>query len=362
MTTERTGIVNLETLVGGLTENNRQLFGRLFRITTTQGQLKPPPSMYKWIEGLFGSVQAVEDQKIVKVTNLVTFEESLFNELRARRPIEAKEAGGLTQIIDESRGDPFCRPEEGTPEDVFGRVKGQFCVTASNIAKYDGFHGVVVFHEHNPLSFSEQDVVDYLNTSARWIDAAHCSDPSAIYPFIMWNCLWKSGASIVHGHFQVTLGRGAHYGKIERLRLLAKAYRERLGGDYFEDLWQVHQMLGLGLEWSGVRVFPYLAPVKEKETFLIASDLGGNLKAAIFKAVDCLVNKMGVTSFNLAIYMPPLVETGEDWSGFPVVVRLVDRGDPLNKTADIGAMELYAASVISSDPFRVADSLAGCFK
>ncbi len=34
--------------------------------------------------------------------------------------------------------------------------------------------------------------------------------------------------------------------------------------------------------------------------------------------------------------------------------RLVDRGDPMNRTSDIGAMELYASSVISSDPFAVA--------
>jgi hypothetical protein len=36
---------------------------------------------------------------------------------------------------------------------------------------------------------------------------------------------------------------------------------------------------------------------------------------------------------------------------------LVDRGDPGNRTCDIGSMELYAASVVSSDPFAVADAL-----
>jgi len=42
---------------------------------------------------------------------------------------------------------------------------------------------------------------------------------------------------------------------------------------------------------------------------------------------------------------------------FPVLARLVDRGDPGNRTCDIGSMELYAASVIASDPFVVARSL-----
>ncbi|HBE78528.1 MAG TPA: hypothetical protein DDW65_12250, partial [Firmicutes bacterium] len=66
---------------------------------------------------------------------------------------------------------------------------------------------------------------------------------------------------------------------------------------------------------------------------------------------------MCVSSFNLVLYVPPLAESSEDWSGFPAVVRIVDRGDPNNKTADIGAMELYAASVVSSDPFRVAEEM-----
>ena len=34
---------------------------------------------------------------------------------------------------------------EGTPEDVFGRIRGRHCITASNVAKYDGFHAVVIF-------------------------------------------------------------------------------------------------------------------------------------------------------------------------------------------------------------------------
>ena len=41
----------------------------------------------------------------------------------------------------------------------------------------------------------------------------------------------------------------------------------------------------------------------------------------------------------------------------PTIVRVVDRGDPLARTSDFGAMELYAASVVSSDPFKLAVTL-----
>ena len=62
-----------------------------------------------------------------------------------------------------------------------------------------------------------------------------------------------------------------------------------------------------------------------------------------------------VKSYNLAVYMPPLGNPDPDWKGFPVLIHLVDRGDPAAKTADIGAMEMYASAVVSSDPFALAE-------
>ena len=70
---------------------------------------------------------------------------------------------------------------------------------------------------------------------------------------------------------------------------------------------------------------------------------------------------MGVGSFNLAIYMPPIATVEEDWHGFRVMVRIVDRGDLKEKTSDVGAMELYASSVIAADPFKVASALRDTF-
>jgi hypothetical protein len=57
------------------------------------------------------------------------------------------------------------------------------------------------------------------------------------------------------------------------------------------------------------------------------------------------------------MYTPPWSQTPENWEGFPVIVRIVDRGDPSSRTADFGAMELYAASVVSSDPFALSRQL-----
>lgn len=93
---------------------------------------------------------------------------------------------------------------------------------------------------------------------------------------------------------------------------------------------------------------------------LISSSFDIRARRALWKTLGGYL-KLGVTSFNVAVYLPPLGPTPEDWSHFPVVVRMVDRGDPSNRTADVGAMELYAASVISSDPFLLAHTLKSQF-
>lgn len=333
-------------------------FERIFCLGVTLGQTVPPEAMHSWIEGHFGSVDAVRRQRIVKVTNLVTMEGTLFNELRAMRPVEAPSgADDLKQTIRESTGGPFCYPEGGTPADTFGRIQGQHAITASNVAKYDGWHGVIVFDEHDPLCFTAEQVADYVNTAQKWALAAHKADPKARYPFFLWNCLWRSGASILHGHAQMTLSRDMHYARVESWRQAALRYQAACGTNYFADLIATHQALGLAVDHGTITILPSLTPFKEKETHIIAPALEDNLSSAIYCVLRTFVERLGVRSFNLALYQPPLAATAESWDGFPIIVRLVDRGDLDAKTADIGAMEIFGQSVVATDPFRVADAL-----
>ncbi|MGC8873426.1 MAG: hypothetical protein ACP5SI_03135 [Chloroflexia bacterium] len=352
-------ILELEELVAALPPEDRAVFERIFHVSTTFGEVVPPETMFEWIARYFGSVDAVRRQKIVKVTNRVTLEGALYNELRSRRPIEAPRAeSDIEATIESNRGDPFCRPLEGTPEDSFGRIRGSHSITASNIAKYDGFHGVIVFDEHHPLRFSREAIADYLRTGRRWAEAAHAADPEAVYYFFMWNCLWKSGASILHGHAQTTLSRGMPYPRVEALRQAALRYKTAYGRDYFADLLRAHRALGLSRAFGRAQAFAYLTPIKEKEFWVVGAGEDDDFVGALFAVLDAYVRRLGVRSFNLALYLHPLGEPAEDWSLFPgAVARVVDRGDPNSRTSDIGAMELYAASVISSDPFRVIEAL-----
>ena len=352
-------ITDLPALIEGLPSEDRAVVDRIFDVSATTGRLDPPESMHDWIESSFGSVDAVREQEIVKVTNLVTLEGSIFNGLRASRPSDTGTGLDLEKEIAETEGDPFCNPEEGTPADTFGRIEGNHSTTASNIAKYDGFHGVVVFDDHNPLHFTPEKVADYINVGLQWGRKAFEEDPEARYFFLMWNCLWRAGGSILHGHAQATATRNMHYPKVEHLRRAAARYTADHGTNYFDDLYRVHDALGLSFAClDGVRGFANLTPVKDKELVLLGESIeDGALQRAVAAALETYVEELGVSSFNVAFYTAPLGPVDEDWSGFPVVVRLVDRGDPASRTSDMGAMELYAASVVASDPFRVAEKL-----
>jgi hypothetical protein len=352
-------ITDLSNLINSLQPEDRAVAERIFDVGTTTGRLDPPEAMHAWIEKSFDSVDAVREQRIVKVTNRVTLQGTLFNGLRASRPLDTGVSVDLEREIEATLGDPFCHPENGTPADIFGRIRGAHSITASNVAKYDGFHGVIVFDDHNPLHLTPEKVSDYISVGLEWCRKALEADPEARYPFLMWNCLWRAGGSIIHGHAQVTATRGTHYSKVERLRRTAASYRAEHGSDYFDDLYHVHDSLALGIPAeSGVRAFASLTPVKEKELVVIGgSPEDGSLHRTVGALLEGYIQALGVQTFNVAFYMPPLAPVDEDWSNFPTVVHLVDRGSPANRTSDIGAMELYAASVVASDPFRVADVL-----
>jgi hypothetical protein len=349
-------IAQLPEIVDALAPDERARFDRIYSYSVAEGHLHAPETMVPWIKRTFGNLDAVETQRIIRVSNRVTGEGTLFNELRARRPVRsALQADGdfASLLKDDAWEDPLA----STPADVFGRLSNQAGITAANVAKYDAVHSIIVFTEADPLAFTRDSVVAQTRLAREWIDAAHKDDPAAIYPYLMWNCLWRAGGSIVHGHTQASLARGRHYAKIERLRQDAARYRAEEHQSYFEDLRLTHTALGLGRETTGIFIAANLTPIKEKECLLIADELGDDLAAAMFSVLATFRDSLGVQSFNVGVLMPPIAPSDESWDDFPVVIRIVDRGNLETRTSDIGAMEMFAESVVAADPFSVSEAL-----
>ncbi|MDD1678567.1 MAG: hypothetical protein LUO93_05210 [Methanomicrobiales archaeon] len=336
----------LPHLVENLSPEEHEIWGRIYTISRHEGRLILPEALREE-EAKYAPFRS---QQITRVTNLHSGESTLFNELRAKRPLEARRDEVPVRELEAGNGCPFCDPLKTTPSDVFGRVEGRFCLTASNLAKYDALHALVIFRQHHPFICEEEKIRDFLDVAQTWFLRAQQYDPRARYPFFMWNCLWRAGASIIHGHAQALLAVEP-YQSVEDWLHTCDSYRKRFGSGYGEDLFRLHEALGLGRSYREGGILACLTPVKEKEMMILAPAVE-NLPPLISRVLS-LYHRLGVCSFNLAIFQPPLNVSG------PVMARVVDRGDLLSRSSDIGGMELYGGTaVVSSDPFVMMDALA----
>jgi hypothetical protein len=276
----------------------------------------------------------------------------------------------VRERIEAARGDDFCDPERRTPADIFGRVRGRHSLTAANVAPADAWHGLVIFNEHDPLVVDGERLADALAVARAWAARAHATDPQARHLFVLWNCLWRAGASRTHGHLQVLLGRSMAQARVELWHAAVRRYARETGRDYFADLTAAHLALGLGQRRGPIVVFASLTPIKEREVVFLApgqlwADAGtvdseADTEALLVSAladVVALYRQQGALALNLAISGPPLGGAA-DWEGFPTIARLVDRGDPLSPVADMAAMEFFGSSVVATDPFALARALA----
>ena len=248
-------IVDLEEAVASLPAAARAAAGRIFAISTTVGRLDPPPEMHEWIKKLFGSVEAVREQRIVRVNNHVTLEGALFNELRALRPMEVKGADEVRATIASSANDPFCRPRPEHPADTFGRVEGAHGITASNVAKYDGFHGVLVFKEHDPLApMDARAIRDHLVTARRWARARARGGPrgALLLPDVE-QPVARGWIDRPRSHADDRARAACTTRRSSCCAVRRSRTTRQHGSDYFDDLWVVHEALGLGAEGGWCR-------------------------------------------------------------------------------------------------------------
>jgi hypothetical protein len=234
-------------------------------------------------------------------------------------------------------------------------------ITGANAALADEHHAVIVFDAHDPLGFDAELVADVLRTGRAWAERARELDSGSVNYLPIWNCLWRAGGSITHGHAQALLGSGPHYAGIERLRRDVAAYADAHGGDLVEELVAVHRSVGLAIDAAdGVTVVANLTPVKERELLVVGTagmeETDERFADALGRTLVAYRDRIGVRSFNLAVWRPPLGPPA-GWELVPPIARIVDRGDPFQRPSDIGAMELYGTPIVGSDPYELIDAL-----
>lgn len=215
---------------------------------------------------------------------------------------------------------------------------------------------MVIFKRcHDPLTFALRDLEDVLEVSAQWFAAAAREGPS--FPshfFLVWNCLPRAGASQHHAHVQLfalerPLPGAALFNGAER-------YRAEHGADYFEDVREAAENLGLLHRFGdGAAAFPALAPVQDSEVVVHGKSLtDSGFVQALHHVLRTFVDGLGHTSFGLGVHLPP----AEAGAGAPVVARVAHRGKIGSPSSDFGSLEVFGlASVGKADPWALSDLL-----
>jgi hypothetical protein len=351
-----TSITELPQIIASLDPIERARFERLFDVWPIDSTCTCPDEMHAWATQRFKSLEKVESQTVIRVHNLWTHEGALFNPLRSSRPRTASDEDLLDTVQPPDarrRNCPLCKPEQTTPFDSFGRIRGGHCVTACNVAKYDGKHGLVIFSEHDPLKFTRDSIVDSLRVAARWFDATADPANGFSYPFLMWNCRWRAGASLEHGHMQITMAKDRPYPKLTTCQLAAGRYRDQFGRDYFQDLYRAHEQIGLGIRRGEVRLLVSICPFRDRETLIYGPRLNDELAAVVYEVLDTYRAHADLQSFNLGLLLPP-IDRGPKWQDFPAMVRIIDRLSVGELGCDISGLSVFAGiDAIATDPYTV---------
>lgn len=369
----RKSILDLPQIIESeLSPSGREVFFRIHdKPTISESPIcYSSPGALSHVAGRFRAEESqLTKRAALRVTNIVLDEETLFSPLRVNRPLQSATNNNVSESIEKSRGDcDLCAYADRTPYDEFGRIEGKYCVTAANAGAYDGIHSLVVPRdEHSALAITEELLVDMINTGNRWFEQASAfyQEQDARYPFMILNMLPRAGASLPHAHLQVLLATEKPYQKMEDARRRMKDYQEYNHYLYLNDLAYSLRSLGLVKDVGSAHIIFHLTPRKEKEVIIYEDDgsglPNGDLTRAVYKVIEWWRDEFGATSFNMAVYMPPI---GEDikrdgkWKGFFPYVRLVERGREGTATSDIGAMEFYGPAVVSGDPFILSEAFS----
>lgn len=311
-----------------------------------------------------------ERQDVVGITNRVSGQQCWYNGNRKNKPqtfrSENKSSFDPTSGGGVGRCD-FCEWEKYTAEDSFGRIENRYAVTASNLFKFNQYHGLVLFKHHQPLQFDFQQLGGMLDAAWEWLDKTHehsqRKQKEEMHPLIIWNCLPRSGASQYHGHAQTLLSPAPFP---EQTRLLADIVRYKethQGRDYLMDLLDAHTDAGLTrcIQDRGESAFCYasLTPLKDKEIVVQGKDLGSlAFRRMLYTSLRALIDCMGVETFNLVIQNISLETHCLQSDRPPVMARMVSRGSMQSKASDFGALEVFAgASLAHTDPYEVIQSV-----
>jgi ATP adenylyltransferase/5',5'''-P-1,P-4-tetraphosphate phosphorylase II len=313
---------NFEKILQSLKEED--IFNRIFEIKTKEIILNNLQEKYLQFK----------KQKLIFIDDKILGKSAIFNLSRANRPQPLNET-------ENQKEDPFCKYMTETPIDEIGRLENEFSVTASNLSKMADYHSLVIFKKHNFQDVNEKDFISSISLAKEWFENIKKFDPEIKNRILIWNYHFRSGASILHPHFQL-LAYKYNPVVITDLKRKLENYQKNFTTDYFQDYFNLMKKINLAKEENNIKAWVSLTPEKEK---------GVNFYGNLFE-----------NSKFLWEIIKNLIQTGTQSFNFFYILDLnygffVDRGEVKKLNSDFGSLEIFGIKIISSDPTELARAI-----
>ena len=344
----------------------RDLMDRIYRVEVSGTDVKVPASMVelvrdKWFGGDGELYKKFEHPRVIIVTDRFTSQTSTINPLRAMRPKPSgqEEERAVRDIIEKSKsGCNFCNDKQ-TLEDTFGRVywEKSHIFTAENAFRFYDYTGMVIPGDiHDFMKIDAQTFETMLTYSAvTWFGNVHERHPEKTHPVLLWDVLGKAGASQIHPHIQMFLGSGFYPGKMGELDDAGRRYKSATGGNYLQDIIDLHVALGLGFKHKSAAVIVPINPTKDREIWVIGSDSIFDWAWLYFISFRAYIEELKVYCFSQGMALPTSEIAPSNLfreSGELMIVKMGARGDCTSPYNDVSSLELYSINSISTDYYE----------
>ncbi|CAF1092813.1 unnamed protein product [Adineta ricciae] len=349
----------------------------IYDIKTKVAEVQYPSAFAEKIKKIFNNDEDLYakalKQELHFVINKYSFEHTVYNPLRGRRPVQRPEVP-IDQYLKEtmnktSQSCDLCNYQNMTAMDSLGRMENRHAYSAANAFKFDQWHSMFMPRQHDVTKLTFDQLKDVYTLAWKWILAVHKQSPAHRFPTLLWDSLPHGGASQVHPHIHTTVHSDHYYGQFESIRSTAEQYYRDYKSveghqqtNYFRALQDVHAALNLSLSLGGITVFTPITSRKEYDIVVLAENFDERLIEVIYTILQGYFIKLKQYSFSSCLYLQPLSSKTDDQGSTPVYFRIIPRGQASSLLSEVSSLDLLSIYNVNTLPANLFAEVATWFK
>ncbi|XP_049800463.1 uncharacterized protein LOC126235731 isoform X1 [Schistocerca nitens] len=324
-------------------------FDKIYRVDVREGKIYFHPKfankVHEWLGYDPKLFEEVKRQKVTHVYHKYSHKLTAYNPLRAKRPTAKPQKPPklyIEELINQTLpGCDFCNAAIMTAGEIFGRVQGKSSRSAANTFKIDKWHGLFIPDKHSILEITIQEFVDLFNTSLQWFGTVASIDRNARFPVLFWDTFPAAGASQVHVHVHGILGDGLYRGALNAQLRVSNQYIAETSRNYWQDLVEVHDRLGLAAFFGKAVAIAPLTSEKDHELLLISQMPNTDIYSLLYFVIQTYhsIDRFCYSS-SMALPLIGYERLLHKSESLPTIIRIGTRGECSSTVNDVYTMSL----------------------